>query len=211
MISKKADFPYLFKAYSHLRVKNWVVGLGFSTVSTFLPIDIIRPALVHSEYAVLVLSGKDGCRNSRLKAWSDFHYTSVAKTLLVLHISNKSHSAVCSSCLECYCVDERIWIVSLLVLSTSRYLKKSLPSSAVRRTMYMDPPRNVKTFKYNIQSQQPIFSSGSSSIDQTHHPLHYIRSFSHNKSSAHLEDLSLSSYLKPKDTDHDTEISIFNA
>ncbi|GFP97322.1 tRNA-splicing endonuclease subunit sen2-2 [Phtheirospermum japonicum] len=76
MTSKKADFPYLFKAYSHLRMKNWVVRAG-------------------SQYG------------------SDFHCTlrlcgSVAKTLLVLHISKKSHSAVCSSCLECYCVEERI-------------------------------------------------------------------------------------------------------
>ncbi|GFQ01425.1 tRNA-splicing endonuclease subunit sen2-2 [Phtheirospermum japonicum] len=112
MMSKKADFPYLFKAYSHLRVKNWVVRAGSQYGVDFVAYRH-HPALVHSEYAVLVLSGEDGGRNVRLKAWSDFHCTlrlcgSVAKTLLVLHISKKSHTAVSCSCLECYCVEERI-------------------------------------------------------------------------------------------------------
>ncbi|KAL3653084.1 hypothetical protein CASFOL_002765 [Castilleja foliolosa] len=113
MTSKKVDFPYLFKAYCHLRVKNWVVRAGSQYGVDFVAYRH-HPALVHSEYAVLVLSDEDECRNVRLKAWSDFHCTlrlcgSVAKTLLVLHITKKrDDGALASSCLEYYGVEERI-------------------------------------------------------------------------------------------------------
>ncbi|KAL3618633.1 hypothetical protein CASFOL_037715 [Castilleja foliolosa] len=113
MISKKVNFPCLFKAYSHLRLKNWVVRAGSQYGVDFVAYRH-HPALVHSEYAVIVLSDEDYCRNDRLKAWSDFHCTlrlcgSVAKMLLVLHITKKSSDdAFSNSCLECYCVEERI-------------------------------------------------------------------------------------------------------
>ncbi|KAK6141951.1 hypothetical protein DH2020_024301 [Rehmannia glutinosa] len=112
MTSKKVGFPFLFKAYSHLRMKNWVVRAG-----TQYGVDFVayrhHPALVHSEYAVLVLSDEDDNKNARLKAWSDFHCTlrlcgSVAKTLLILHISKNGDGAIFPSSLENYCVEERI-------------------------------------------------------------------------------------------------------
>ncbi|KAL0390146.1 UNVERIFIED_CONTAM: tRNA-splicing endonuclease subunit Sen2-1 [Sesamum calycinum] len=72
-----------------------------------------HPALVHSEYAVLVLSDEEGDRSARLRVWSDFHCTlrlcgSVAKTLLVLHVSKNGNGAISPSSLEHYCVEERI-------------------------------------------------------------------------------------------------------
>ncbi|GMH06781.1 hypothetical protein Nepgr_008621 [Nepenthes gracilis] len=56
MRSKMEMFPELGKAYSHLRMKNWV-------------------ALVHSEYAVIVLSDTSDDADGRLRVWSDFHCT----------------------------------------------------------------------------------------------------------------------------------------
>ncbi|PIN06461.1 tRNA splicing endonuclease SEN2 [Handroanthus impetiginosus] len=113
MTSKKANFPILFKAYSHLRTKNWVVRAG-----SHYGVDFVayrhHPALVHSEYAVIVLSHEDGNRNGRLRVWSDFHCTlrlcgSVAKTLLVLDVSkNGNGNGDTSSSLDHYSVEERI-------------------------------------------------------------------------------------------------------
>ncbi|KAH6824959.1 splicing endonuclease 1 [Perilla frutescens var. hirtella] len=72
-----------------------------------------HPALVHSEYAVLALSDEDANTNARLKVWSDFHCTlrlcgSVAKTLLVLHVSKNCNDTVSPWSLEHYSVEERI-------------------------------------------------------------------------------------------------------
>ncbi|GFZ13179.1 splicing endonuclease 2 [Actinidia rufa] len=71
-----------------------------------------HPALVHSEYAVLVLSEEDDNANGRLRVWSDFHCTlrlcgSVAKTLLALRIGKNGAGDVFPSCLERYSVEER--------------------------------------------------------------------------------------------------------
>ncbi|KAG8372276.1 hypothetical protein BUALT_Bualt12G0049500 [Buddleja alternifolia] len=79
----------------------------------------------------------------------------------------------------------------------------------------MDPPTIIKTFKYN-SPQQPMFN-----VIET--PLHYKSSFAQNNSN--FQDISFSSYLKPKDSPQnsqkkiengsppidDTEISIFDA
>ncbi|XP_057782709.1 LOW QUALITY PROTEIN: tRNA-splicing endonuclease subunit Sen2-2-like [Salvia miltiorrhiza] len=112
MTAKRVGFPILFKAYSHLRRKNWVVRAGVQYGVDFVAYRY-HPALVHSEYAVLALSDEDADANTRLKAWSDFHCTlrlcgSVAKTLLVLHISKNGNDAVSLSSLEHYSVEERI-------------------------------------------------------------------------------------------------------
>ncbi|KAL0417759.1 UNVERIFIED_CONTAM: tRNA-splicing endonuclease subunit Sen2-2 [Sesamum radiatum] len=112
MTSKRAGFPILFKAYSHLRMKNWVVRAGSQYGVDFVAYRH-HPALVHSEYAVLVLSDEEGDRSARLRVWSDFHCTlrlcgSVAKTLLVLHVSKNGNGAISPSSLEHYCVEERI-------------------------------------------------------------------------------------------------------
>ncbi|KAG8372277.1 hypothetical protein BUALT_Bualt12G0049600 [Buddleja alternifolia] len=80
----------------------------------------------------------------------------------------------------------------------------------------MDPPTIIETFKYNSPHQQPMFSV-------VEPPLHYKSSFAQNNSN--FQDISFSSYLKPKNSSEnsqkkiengsppidDTEISIFDA
>ncbi|KAH0659660.1 hypothetical protein KY289_028408 [Solanum tuberosum] len=111
MTSKKETFPTLFKVFSHLRSKNWVTRSGSQYGVDFVAYRH-HPALVHSEYAVLVLSAQDGSANGRLGVWSDFHCTlrlcgSVAKTLLILNIEQQQSCAASPSCLDNYIVEER--------------------------------------------------------------------------------------------------------
>lgn len=112
MKSKKEKFPLFYKAYSHLRNKNWVVRSGSQYGVDFVAY-CHHPSLVHSQYAVLVLSGDDvDDANHRLREWSDIHCTirlcgSVAKTLLVLYINKNDQGTVSPSCLEGYAVQER--------------------------------------------------------------------------------------------------------
>ncbi|KAJ8563686.1 hypothetical protein K7X08_032138 [Anisodus acutangulus] len=112
MMSKRENFPVLYKAYSHLRSKNWVVRSGSQYGVDFVAYRH-HPALVHSEYAVLVLSSaRNGTSNGRLRVWSDFQCIlrlsgSVAKTLLVLNIIEDNSCAASPSCLESYGVEER--------------------------------------------------------------------------------------------------------
>ncbi|XP_027083199.1 tRNA-splicing endonuclease subunit Sen2-1-like [Coffea arabica] len=111
MTSKKENFPNLFKAYSHLRMKNWVVRSGSQYGVDFVAYRH-HPSLVHSEYAVIVLSDNNGETNGRLMVWSDYHCTlrlcgSVAKTLLLLNIDKCGENATLPSCLESYIVEER--------------------------------------------------------------------------------------------------------
>ncbi|KAJ4953756.1 hypothetical protein NE237_030588 [Protea cynaroides] len=108
MNSKRTEFPDFYKAYSHLRMKNWVVRPGSQYGVDFVAYRH-HPALVHSEYAVVVLS--EGGENRRLRVWSDLEGTirlcgSVAKTLLVLSISSNGSDLVFPSCLEQYSVQE---------------------------------------------------------------------------------------------------------
>ncbi|KAL2472539.1 tRNA-splicing endonuclease subunit Sen2-2 [Abeliophyllum distichum] len=110
-ISKRNNFPNLFKAYSHLRMKNWVVRAGSQYGVDFVAYPH-HPTLVHSEYAVLILSVEDDNSNGRLRVWSDFQCTlrlcgSVAKTLLVLHIDKNGSAATSPSCLKSCLVEER--------------------------------------------------------------------------------------------------------
>ncbi|KAG8387732.1 hypothetical protein BUALT_Bualt02G0052000 [Buddleja alternifolia] len=77
-------------AYFHLPEKNWVVRIGSQYGVDFV-VYRHHAALVHSEYAVLVLSDGDGDTYGRLRVWSDFQCAlrlcgSVAKTLLVLRV-----------------------------------------------------------------------------------------------------------------------------
>lgn len=111
MTSRREDFPILFKAFSHLRSKNWVVRSGSQYGVDFVAYRH-HPALVHSEYAVLALSSQNGSANDRLRVWSDFHCTlrlcgSVAKTLLILDIEQQQSCATSPSCLDNYVVEER--------------------------------------------------------------------------------------------------------
>ncbi|KAJ4838921.1 hypothetical protein Tsubulata_025957 [Turnera subulata] len=112
MKSKKQNFPDLYKGYSHLRTKNWVVRPGSQYGVDYVAYRH-HPSLVHSEYTVLVLSEGEGENvNGRLRVWSDIYCTvrlsgGVAKTLLVLYINKNGHGVVLPSCLQKYSVEER--------------------------------------------------------------------------------------------------------
>ncbi|KAG6762964.1 hypothetical protein POTOM_033492 [Populus tomentosa] len=104
---KKEKFPDFYKAYSHLRMKNWVLRPGLQYGVDFVAYRH-HPSLVHSEYAVIVLSEGD---TGRLRVWSDFHCTirlcgSVAKTLLILNVDRNGHGAISPSHSERYSVEE---------------------------------------------------------------------------------------------------------
>ncbi|KAG8471554.1 hypothetical protein CXB51_036424 [Gossypium anomalum] len=108
--SEKPAFPISYKAYSHLRHKNWVVRSGLHYGADFVAYRHL-PALIHSEYAVLALSKGDNELNSRLRVWSDVDCTvrlcgNVAKTLLVLFVDSNSQDTSSPSCLEHYTVEE---------------------------------------------------------------------------------------------------------
>ncbi|XP_065855575.1 tRNA-splicing endonuclease subunit Sen2-1-like isoform X2 [Euphorbia lathyris] len=110
MKSKTKTFPDLFKAYSHLRKKNWVVRPGSQYGVDFVAYRH-HPSFVHSEYAVIVSSEEDS--NGRLRVWSDFYCTirlcgSVAKTLLVVNISKHGNGDPSPLCLDGYSVQEHI-------------------------------------------------------------------------------------------------------
>nr|GEZ95405.1 tRNA-splicing endonuclease subunit Sen2-1-like isoform X2 [Tanacetum cinerariifolium] len=117
MASKNESFPEFFKAYSHLRDKNWVVR----SVDQY-GIDFVayrhHPSLVHSEYGVLVLregnANGNMNGNDRLRVWSDVQCTlrllgGVAKTLLILHVNRNGANLIGSSPsgLDGYSVEER--------------------------------------------------------------------------------------------------------
>ncbi|GAB4845355.1 hypothetical protein Ancab_038763 [Ancistrocladus abbreviatus] len=109
-ILKMEAFPELYKAYSHLRTKNWVVRSGSQYGVDYVAYRH-HPALVHSEYAVLVLPDGNDDATGRLQVWSDFHCTirlcgSVAKTLLVLHVRKNGSGTDSQMCLENYDIEE---------------------------------------------------------------------------------------------------------
>nr|XP_043625343.1 tRNA-splicing endonuclease subunit Sen2-1-like isoform X2 [Erigeron canadensis]XP_043625352.1 tRNA-splicing endonuclease subunit Sen2-1-like isoform X2 [Erigeron canadensis] len=113
MTSKKIAFPDLFKAYSHLRDKNWVVRSGCQFGVDFVAYRH-HPSCVHSEFAVLVFSDGKGGGNDRLRVWTDFQSMlrlcgGVAKTLLILHVNRNGEKMTASSpsCLDGYSVEER--------------------------------------------------------------------------------------------------------
>lgn len=111
MSFRRENFHYLFKAYSHLRMKNWVVKSGSRYGVDFVAYRH-HPRLVHSEYAVLVLAEDDRQTIGRLRVWSDYECTlrlcgSVAKTLLVLQIQKNGKITESPSDLESFSVEER--------------------------------------------------------------------------------------------------------
>lgn len=112
MTDKKSTFPEFFKAYAHLRTKNWVVRSGSQYGVEYVAYRH-HPSLVHSEYAVVVSTDGDSGENGRLRVWSDVHCTvrlcgSVAKALLVLNISKCGHGDASPSCVTLYSVEERV-------------------------------------------------------------------------------------------------------
>ncbi|XP_020099925.1 probable tRNA-splicing endonuclease subunit Sen2 [Ananas comosus] len=110
--SKNEAFPESYMAYKHLRSKNWVVKPGIQYGVDFVAYRH-HPALVHSEYAVIVV--REGDRNSRLSSMTDLYCTlracgSVAKTLLKLSIrccGVNGSMRDSPDCLEDFDVDER--------------------------------------------------------------------------------------------------------
>ncbi|XP_043688072.1 tRNA-splicing endonuclease subunit Sen2-2-like [Telopea speciosissima] len=111
MISKRTEFPDFYNAYSHLRMKNWAVRPGSQYGVDFVAYHH-HPALVHSEYAVIVVSESGDNANRRLRVWSDLEGTirlcgSVAKTLLVLTINSNGSDLGFPLCLEQYSIEER--------------------------------------------------------------------------------------------------------
>ncbi|XP_071696183.1 tRNA-splicing endonuclease subunit Sen2-1-like [Rutidosis leptorrhynchoides] len=114
MTCNKASFPDFFKAYSHLRVKNWVVRSGCQFGVDFVAYRH-HPSLVHSEYGVLVFSEGNENGNDRFRVWSDYQCTlrlcgGVAKTLLILLVSRNGKSVISPllNCIDDYSVEERI-------------------------------------------------------------------------------------------------------
>ncbi|KAB8115796.1 hypothetical protein EE612_056542 [Oryza sativa] len=111
--SMSESFPEMYKAYSHLRLKNWVVRSGLQYGADFVSYRH-HPALVHSEFAVVVVpeGAAFGNRCGRMEVWSDLLCAlrasgSVAKTLLVLTISSGSCELSSPDCLEQLVVHER--------------------------------------------------------------------------------------------------------
>ena len=116
MNDRKVVFHNLYIAYDHLRSKNWVVRPGIQYGVDFV-VYRHHPALVHSEYAVIVL-GDNGLR-ARLREWADIQGTlrvcgSVAKNLLVITVKrNFSIDEEFPLCIEKCFVEERVmarWI-----------------------------------------------------------------------------------------------------
>ncbi|XP_027352972.1 tRNA-splicing endonuclease subunit Sen2-1-like [Abrus precatorius] len=111
MKCKKETFPCFYKAYSHLRMKNWVVRSGGQYGVDFI-VYRHHPTRVHSEYGVLVMCDEDDKDlNGRLRVWSDVHCTtrllgSVAKILLVIHVMKNGNSDDSPSCLSNYTIEE---------------------------------------------------------------------------------------------------------
>ncbi|XP_010483665.1 PREDICTED: tRNA-splicing endonuclease subunit Sen2-2-like isoform X1 [Camelina sativa] len=109
MKSKRPNFPMFYKAYSHLRSKNWVLRSGLQYGVDFVAYRH-HPSLVHSDYSVFVQSGD----SDRLRVWSDIHCPvrlsgSVAKTLLTLYVNGnfKGEDLNLPLCLENFTVEEQ--------------------------------------------------------------------------------------------------------
>ncbi|GER30557.1 tRNA-splicing endonuclease [Striga asiatica] len=66
LMPNNSNLPVVFKAYSHLRMKNWLVKSDSQYGVDFVAYRH-HPSLVHAEYAVIVLSDKEGeSKNERL-------------------------------------------------------------------------------------------------------------------------------------------------
>lgn len=116
MKSKLSWFPEFYKAYAHLRSKNWVVRSGTQYGGDFV-VYRHHPALIHSEYVVLVMaeggSGSDDVSTARFRTWSDMQRGlrvsgSVAKTLLLLSVNKNGSDVDLPSCLEQFSVEENV-------------------------------------------------------------------------------------------------------
>ncbi|AED97297.1 splicing endonuclease 2 [Arabidopsis thaliana] len=140
MKSKRPNFPMFFKAYSHLRSKNWVLRSGLQYGVDFVAYRH-HPSLVHSEYSVLVQSGD----SDRLRVWSDIHCAvrlsgSVAKTLLTLYVNGnfKGEDVNLLVCLENFTVEEQTisrWSPELSREDQSTNSKQHVPNVSNLNTL----------------------------------------------------------------------------
>ncbi|KAJ4785844.1 tRNA-splicing endonuclease [Rhynchospora pubera] len=92
MRSRNELFPIYYRAYMHLRSKNWVVKSGTNNGVDYV-VYRHHPELVHSEYAVIVDWEKESGEKEggRLRVWSDLHCAvracnGVAKAVLLLNV-----------------------------------------------------------------------------------------------------------------------------
>jgi tRNA-splicing endonuclease subunit Sen2 len=113
LTSTSESFPEMYRAYQHLRLKNWVVRSGLQYGADFVAYRH-HPALVHSEFAVILVPEGDvfGVRCGRMKVWSDPLCAlrasgSVAKTLLLLTISSSTSDLTSPNCLQKLIIHER--------------------------------------------------------------------------------------------------------
>lgn len=67
MKNSKPQFVHLYKAYAHLRSKHWVVRAGLQFGADFMAYRH-HPALVHSDYAVVVMWET---QEQRLNTWAE--------------------------------------------------------------------------------------------------------------------------------------------
>lgn len=88
LLKQKQGFLYYYKAYSHLRRKNWIVRTGLQYGAHFIAYRH-HPSQVHAEYAVIVVPEWE--KPMQLSSWSHMQGIirlcgTVAKTLLLLHV-----------------------------------------------------------------------------------------------------------------------------
>jgi tRNA-splicing endonuclease subunit Sen2 len=113
MRTRSVLFPIYYRAYLHLRSKNWVVKKGTKNGVDYV-VYRHHPALVHSEYAVIVdwEKGKEEKKGDRLKVWSDLHCAiracnGVAKAVLLLNVMGCDANFSFPEFLERTVLDER--------------------------------------------------------------------------------------------------------
>ncbi|KAL2644889.1 hypothetical protein R1flu_012476 [Riccia fluitans] len=121
MLKKRLHFAHYYKAYSHLRSRRWVVTSGIQFGADFMAYRH-HPGLVHSDYAVLVMSGEE--KASRVSTWTEMHAMgrlcgSVAKTLLLMYVKRKDAAVDLTfpSCLEDFDVETVEAFVSFEIIA----------------------------------------------------------------------------------------------
>lgn len=105
---RKHGFSYHYKAYAHLRKKNWIVRTGLQYGVHYIAYRH-HPSNVHAEYSVIVVPEWE--RQMQLSAWSHMQGIirlcgNVAKTLLLLHVAQTELDEQHPSCLEHYSIKE---------------------------------------------------------------------------------------------------------
>eukprot|EP00250_Pteridium_aquilinum_P035805 c9952_g1_i1 orf=519-1334(-) len=108
MSLRKHGFSYYYRAYSHLRKKNWIVRSGLQYGVHYMAYRH-HPSHVHAEYSVLVVPEWE--KQMQLSSWSHMQGSirlcgNVAKTLLLLHVTRTELNDRHPNCLEYYSVKE---------------------------------------------------------------------------------------------------------